>query len=84
MLVLLSPDLRRLEYSTRMGGPKWDFGRAGCIGANGDLYLTGSSSGDGWPTKNPWQAKFAGGVGSCYEGGCGAGDVVLARFARRK
>ena len=84
VLVLLSPDLGRLEYSTRMGGPKWDFGRAGCVGANGDLYITGSCNGEGWPTRNPWQADFAGGVGNCYEGGCGAGDVVLARFAPRK
>ncbi|MEZ0388499.1 MAG: SBBP repeat-containing protein [Verrucomicrobium sp.] len=82
VLVLLHPDLSRLIYSTRLGGAKWDYGRAGCLGANGDLYITGSSAGAGWPTRNPWQANFAGGVGSCYEGGCGAGDVVLARFAR--
>lgn len=84
VLIVLSRDLTRLEYSTRIGGPNWDFGRCGCLGANGDLYIAGSSSGEGWPTRNPWQAHFAGGVGSCYEGGCGAGDVVLARFARAK
>jgi hypothetical protein len=84
VLILLAPDLSRLQYATRMGGPKWDYGRAGCLGPNGDLYITGSCSGEGWPVRHPWQAKFAGGVGSCYEGGCGAGDVVLARFAFRK
>lgn len=84
VLVLLAPDLSRLEYATRIGGPNWDYGRCGCLGADGDLYIAGSCSGDGWPTRNPWQAHFAGGVGSCYEGGCGAGDVVLARFARGK
>ncbi len=84
VLVLLAPDLSRLEYATRIGGPKWDYGRCGCLGASGDLYIAGSCSGDGWPTRNPWQTHFAGGVGSCYEGGCGAGDVVLARFARVK
>ncbi|WP_050030437.1 SBBP repeat-containing protein [Verrucomicrobium sp. BvORR034] len=82
VLVLLEPDLRRLAYSTRMGGAKWDYGRSGCLGPNGDLYVTGSCSGEGWPIRKAWQASFAGGVGSCYEGGCGAGDVVLARFAR--
>jgi hypothetical protein len=84
VLAVLSPDLKRLEYATRMGGPKWDYGRSGCLGANGDLYITGSSAGDGWPVLHPWQGKFAGGVGSCYEGGCGAGDVVLAKFTFEK
>lgn len=84
VLVLIAPDLSRLDYATRLGGPKWDFGRSGCLGPGGDLYIAGSSNGIGWPTRNPWQANFAGGVGSCYEGGCGAGDVVLARFARKK
>lgn len=84
LLIVLSPDLKRQEYATRMGGPKWDYGRSGCLGPNGDLYITGSSAGDGWPTLHSWQDKFAGGVGSCFEGGCGAGDVVLARFAFEK
>ncbi len=81
VLVVLSDDLRTCHYSTYMGGSHWDYVRSCFLGDNGNLYITGSGDGSGWPVLNAFQDYFAGGVGSCYEGGCGAGDVVVAAFS---
>jgi uncharacterized repeat protein (TIGR01451 family) len=62
-----------------MGGGAYDAGRSGFLGLDGDLYLTGSSDGTGWPTKNAFQDTFAGGGASW-----GAGDCILAKFDLRE
>ena len=76
VLITLSSDLKRLLYATYMGGGANDNGRSGCLGADGSLYLTGSSDGAGWPVKNAYQSTFAGGGGDW-----GNGDCILARLA---
>ncbi|QDU62196.1 Beta-propeller repeat protein [Planctomycetes bacterium Pan216] len=84
IFVVMAPDLGSLKFSTYLGGESHDYGRAGFMDAEGNLYLTGSINGSGWPTKNPHQPKFAGGGGGkelCYEGGCYAGDVILTKLA---
>jgi hypothetical protein len=75
VLVTLSNDFKQLLYATYLGGPANDNGRSGCLGADGSLYLTGSSDGAGWPAKNAYQSTFAGG-----EGNYGNGDCILARL----
>lgn len=83
--VVLSPDFRKLTFGTYLGGENYDYGRASYFGPEGSIYLTGSVNGPGWPTKNAYQDKFAGGGGGkelCYEGGCFAGDVILMKLER--
>jgi uncharacterized repeat protein (TIGR01451 family) len=79
ILIWLSPGFDQLVYSTFMGGGAYDAGRSGFLGLDGDLYLTGSSDGTGWPTKNAFQDTFAGGGASW-----GAGDCILAKFDLRE
>ena len=55
VIVMLSPNLDRLIYSTFLGGNGNDAGRAGCVGVNGSMIVAGSSSGENWPTKNAFQ-----------------------------
>jgi hypothetical protein len=84
MLAVLSADFGSLAYSTLMGGTAYDDGRSGFLDAQCNLYITGSTNGTGWPTRNAYQSTFAGGGGGqelCYKGGCYAGDVILAKFA---
>ncbi len=75
-VVLLSADFSRLLYSTYLGGLANDNGRSGFLGSDGSLYVTGSSDGPGWPTKNAYQDTFKGGPGDY-----GAGDNILAKLA---
>jgi hypothetical protein len=60
VLVILSADFKEILYSTYMGGSANDKGRSGFLDGNGNFYITGSSDGNGWPTKNAFQ-KFNGG-----------------------
>jgi hypothetical protein len=75
VLITLSSDLKQLLYATYLGGGANDNGRSGCLGADGSLYVTGSSDGAGWPVKNAYQIAFAGGGGDY-----GNGDCILARL----
>ncbi|MHC4445347.1 MAG: hypothetical protein ACYTBZ_13260 [Planctomycetota bacterium] len=75
VLVRLSSDFSRLLYSTFMGGQSHDNGRSAYLGTDGSLYLTGAAGGPGWPAKNAYQSKFAGGGGKW-----GNGDCILAGF----
>lgn len=79
--VKLSADFGQLLYATYLGGDSYDYGRSSFLDEQGNWYVTGSSDGDGWPAVSAYQPGFAGGVGSCTEGGCYAGDAVLARFS---
>jgi hypothetical protein len=61
VLVMLSADFKELLYSTYMGGSSNDSGRSGFLDSNGNLYITGSSDGNGWPVKSAYQTSFNGG-----------------------
>jgi uncharacterized repeat protein (TIGR01451 family) len=79
ILLWLSADFAHLIYATYMGGGAYDTGRSGFLGEDGNLYVTGSVDGTGWPTKNAYQDTFAGGGW-----GWGAGDCILAKFDWRE
>jgi uncharacterized repeat protein (TIGR01451 family) len=79
ILLWLSADFAHVVYSTYMGGGAYDTGRSGFLGQDGNLYVTGSVDGTGWPTRNAYQDTFAGGGA-----GWGAGDCILAKFDWRK
>lgn len=85
ILTVLSADFSRLQFSSYFGGPSYDYGRACCLDPRGNLYLTGSTNGPGWPLRSAAQSQFAGGGGGkelCYEGGCYAGDVILMKLQK--
>jgi len=87
VLVVLAADFKSLVYATRLGGPKWDYGRGNALSPGGELIVSGSCNGAGWPVVKAHQGDFAGGGGGqelCYRGGCYAGDVVVARFRPTK
>jgi hypothetical protein len=58
----LSPDGKRLVYSTFLGGNRDDEGVAIAVDSAGNAYVTGSVTSSDFPTVNPIQSKFAGGV----------------------
>ncbi|QDS87004.1 Beta-propeller repeat protein [Rosistilla ulvae] len=87
VVVVLAADFASLKFSTRLGGPNYDYGRCGFLDSRGNLYITGSVNGPGWPVHRAFQPEFAGGGGGkelCCEGGCYAGDVILAKLIRLK
>lgn len=87
VIVVLAADFASLKFSTYLGGPSFDYGRCGFLDRSGNLYVTGSVNGPGWPVRHAYQPEFAGGGGGkelCYEGGCYAGDVILAKLKRLK
>jgi hypothetical protein len=81
-LVMLLADFKEILYSTYMGGSAYDNGRAGFLDRYGNLYITGSSDGNGWPIKNAYQDYFKGGGDDIRKtaGRWGAGDCILAKF----
>lgn len=83
--VVLANDFSSLKFSSFIGGESYDDGRSCYLDTDGDLYITGSTNGPGWPMKSAHQPTFAGGGGGkelCYKGGCFAGDVILAKIKR--
>ncbi len=64
-----------------MGSSAYDNGCADFLYRYGYLYTTGSSDGNGRPTKNAYQDYFLG-VGDIRKTGdrWGAGDCILAKF----
>ena len=80
VLVVLSEDFKQLFYSTYMGGSEYDNGRASFLDFQGNIYITGSADGSGWPLKDAYQDQYAGGVGQC----CGMGDCILAKFSLKE
>lgn len=84
-MTVISADFTQIKFSTYFGGASYEYGRASFLDRDGNLYLTGSTNGPGWPLHNAFQPQFAGGGGGkelCYEGGCYAGDLVLAKFTK--
>lgn len=68
--VKLSADFHSLLYATYGGGTKRDDGRTGFLDERGNWYLAGETDSADWPTKNAFQAAFA-----------GNGDATVATFA---
>ena len=60
----LSADGTSLVYSTYLGGSDWgwDHGHGIAVDASGNAYLTGSTASFDFPTVNPLQPAFGGGV----------------------
>ena len=69
-VVVFSPDLRRLLFSTYMGGSGEDLFRACALTAKGEMVLVGSTTSKDWPTKNATQSSPAG----------GPDEVIVAKF----
>jgi hypothetical protein len=84
---VLSNDLRRLLYSTYIGGTGDEMARACCFGRDGTLYLSGVTTSRDFPTKNAYQGAYGGdpGFGSTPIGGSipvgwGNGDCWVMKF----
>jgi hypothetical protein len=60
VIVKLSPDLRRILYSTFLGGAGDDVGRAGCVTPDGSLAVAGLNTGGHWPVASALQGASAG------------------------
>ena len=54
------PDGSKLVYSTYLSGSKGSMGRGICVDGQGSAYVTGDTSSDDFPVKNPIQAEMAG------------------------
>jgi len=50
-----------LNFSTYLGGKAGDYGRGLALDAARNVYLTGYTESEDFPTKNPLQAAYAGG-----------------------
>ncbi len=72
-VVVLSGDLRRLLYSTYMGGSGEDLFRACAVTPKGEIVLVGSTTSRDWPTKNAAQNAPAG----------GPDEIIVAKFRPR-
>lgn len=61
-VVRMSLDDASLLWSTRLGGSLEDHPFAIDVGADGSIYLAGATQSRDWPTVNPVQSSFAGGL----------------------
>jgi hypothetical protein len=61
--VVLSPDLSRLEYSVRLGGPANDRGRSAAFGSDGSCVIGGDTRSAEWPGIRLRNAPGGGGDG---------------------
>ncbi|NND99545.1 MAG: S-layer protein [Pirellulaceae bacterium] len=84
-IVVLSADFSTLDFASYLGGQSYDDGRSCFVDSAENIYVVGSTNGPGWPAIDAHQGEFAGGGGGkelCYQGGCFAGDVILAKIAK--
>ena len=58
----LNPAGSALVYSTYLGGSGDDFGQGIAVDSSGNAYVTGSTYSTDFPTANPLQAVFGGGI----------------------
>jgi Beta-propeller repeat/Abnormal spindle-like microcephaly-assoc'd, ASPM-SPD-2-Hydin len=75
----MNPTGTALAYSTFVGGTGSDAANSIAIDASGNAYITGGTISTDFPTKNPIQAAFAGGGGTCpanHASICGDGFVT--------
>jgi len=75
-LLVLSPDLQTLLYSTFAGGPELGYFRGSHLDGQGNLYGTGAANAKGWPVKNAAQPDFGGTTDKRW----GNGDAVLMKL----
>jgi hypothetical protein len=57
----LSGDGRALNFSTYLGGSGGDYGRGLALGATRNVYLTGYTESEDFPTREAFQDAYAGG-----------------------
>jgi hypothetical protein len=55
-----------LVYSTHLGGNNRDAGYSIAVDGSGNAYVTGSTASGNFPTVNPLQPAFAGGIGDAF------------------
>ena len=58
----LSSSGSTLTYSTYLGGGSYDFGTGIAVDGSGNAYITGCTQSSDFPTQNPYQAIYAGGI----------------------
>ncbi len=66
-----------LIYSTFLGSSSYEFGEAIAIDASGRVYVTGSTHASGFPTQNPYDASYNGGLDVFVAGLTAAGDELV-------
>jgi hypothetical protein len=66
-----------LLYSTYLGGSGDDVGQDIAVDATGNAYVTGNTGSTDFPTANPFQAAFGGGLGDAFVTGLNAAGSTL-------
>jgi Bacterial Ig-like domain (group 3)/Beta-propeller repeat len=62
----ISPEGSALVYSTYLGGSNFDVGFGIAVDGAGNAYVTGSTESTDFPTKNPLQSTFGGGIADAF------------------
>ncbi|WP_428312723.1 Calx-beta domain-containing protein [Hydrocarboniphaga sp.] len=73
-----SSDGSRLIYSTYIGGSGLEQGTAIALNGAGEAYITGTTTSEDFPTKNPLYAQRSGGQGEEFQN---AKDAFVARLS---
>jgi hypothetical protein len=77
LILVLSPYLSSIEYSTYFGGALYDNGRTMLLGSDGALYLAGGTLSTNHPVLNAADLTFNGGS---HRNAPGSGDAWAAKF----
>ena len=78
----VNPEGSVILYSTFLGGTGNDRARNIAVDMIGDVYMTGFTNSTNFPTANPIQPAYGGGVGDCFfRGGCDAFITKIAQIA---
>jgi hypothetical protein len=64
-------------YSTYVGGSEADRVEAMAVDVHGSAYLTGSTGGAGFPTRDAWQTHFGGGASDAFATKLGPEGLLL-------
>jgi len=65
-VTVFNPAGDALVYSTYLGGSDWDTGQAIAVDDTGQVYVTGGTESDDFPTVNPLQPAYGGGDADGY------------------